>query len=155
MRCVVQRVSRAQVSVDKKTIASIEKGLCVLVGVAADDNASDVDHIAAKLAGLRVFEDTFGKMNLDVRNINGQVLLVSQFTLFGDVRRGNRPSFTTAGAPENARALYEQLANKLRVSHGLPVCTGQFQAHMEVDLVNDGPVTIMLDSGPAGNCVAG
>jgi D-tyrosyl-tRNA(Tyr) deacylase len=134
------------VSVAQKIVGSIENGLCVLVGVAADDNTADVEYVAAKLAGLRVFEDTLGKMNLDLRSIKGQVLLVSQFTLFGDVRRGNRPSFTAAGPPEVARDLYEQLAATLREKHGLAVFTGQFQAHMEVDLVNDGPVTILIDS---------
>jgi D-tyrosyl-tRNA(Tyr) deacylase len=134
------------VSVAQKTVGCIEKGLCVFVGVGADDDAADVDYVAAKLAGLRVFEDDLGKMNLDLRSVSGQVLLVSQFTLFGDVRRGNRPSFTAAGAPEVARVLYEQLADALREKHGLAVSTGQFQAHMEVDLVNDGPVTILIDS---------
>jgi D-tyrosyl-tRNA(Tyr) deacylase len=134
------------VSVDQETIARIDNGLCVLVGVATDDDVNDVNYIAAKLAGLRVFEDTLGKMNLDVRSVAGHVLLVSQFTLFGDIRRGNRPSFTSAGAPDVARLLYEQLADTLRKTHGLPVHTGQFQAHMEVELINDGPVTILIDS---------
>ncbi len=146
MRCVVQRVSRARVSVAQETVACIEKGLCVLVGVGQDDSNSDVHYIATKLAGLRVFEDTAGKMNLDLREIGGELLLVSQFTLFGDVRRGNRPSFTSAGAPEIARQLYESLASTLRANHGLRVSTGQFRAHMAVELVNDGPVTILIDS---------
>ena len=146
MRCVVQRVSCAQVSVDQITIASIRIGLCVLVGVGTDDDEHDVDYVATKLAGLRVFEDTLGKMNLDVRTIGGEILLVSQFTLLGDIRRGNRPSFTAAAPPERARNLYETLATKLRSKYGLPVSTGQFQAHMHVELVNDGPVTILVDS---------
>ena len=146
MRCVVQRVSHAHVSVDDKTIASIQKGLCVLVGVGTGDDMTDVAYTAAKLAGLRVFEDTSGKMNLDLKTINGDMLLVSQFTLFGDARRGNRPSFTSAAEPETARRLYENLAIELGERHGLTVRTGQFQAHMNVELVNDGPVTVLIDS---------
>jgi D-tyrosyl-tRNA(Tyr) deacylase len=146
MRCVVQRVSRAQVSVEQKTIARIEKGLCVLVGVGQDDNGNDVDYMATKLAGLRVFEDTAGKMNLDLRSIGGTLLLISQFTLFGDIRRGNRPSFTSAATPDIARRLYEDLAANLRTKHGLSVSMGQFQSDMAVELVNDGPVTILIDS---------
>ena len=146
MRCVVQRVSCAQVSVEQKIIASIRIGLCVLVGVGTDDDEHDVDYVATKLAGLRVFDDTLGKMNLDLRTVCGELLLVSQFTLLGDIRRGNRPSFTAAAPPECARNLYESLATKLRSKYGLPVSTGQFQAHMHVELVNDGPVTILIDS---------
>ena len=146
MRCVVQRVSCAQVSVEQRIIASIRIGLCVLVGVGTDDDERDVDYVATKLAGLRVFDDTSGKMNLDVRAVCGELLLVSQFTLLGDIRRGNRPSFTAAAPPECARNLYESLATKLRSKYGLPVSTGQFQAHMHVELVNDGPVTILIDS---------
>ncbi len=146
MRCVVQRVSCAQVSVEQRIIASIRIGLCVLVGVGTDDDERDVDYVATKLAGLRVFDDTLGKMNLDVRAVSGELLLVSQFTLLGDIRRGNRPSFTAAAPPECARNLYESLATKLRSKYGLPVSTGQFQAHMHVELVNDGPVTILIDS---------
>ena len=149
MRCVVQRVSYAQVSVEQRTIASIRIGLCVLVGVGVDDDEHDVDYVATKLAGLRVFNDTLGKMNLDVRAVSGELLLVSQFTLLGDIRRGNRPSFTAAAPPERARNLYESLATKLRSQYGLPVSTGQFQAHMHVELVNDGPVTILIDSRKA------
>ena len=146
MRCVVQRVSCAQVSVEQRIIASIRIGLCVLVGVGTDDDEHDVDYVATKLAGLRVFDDTLGKMNLDLRTVCGELLLVSQFTLLGDIRRGNRPSFTAAAPPELARNLYESLATKLRSKYGLPVSTGQFQAHMHVELVNDGPVTILIDS---------
>ena len=146
MRCVVQRVSCARVSVEQRIIASIRIGLCVLVGVGTDDDEHDVDYVATKLAGLRVFNDTLGKMNLDVRTVCGELLLVSQFTLLGDIRRGNRPSFTAAAPPECARNLYESLATKLRSKYGLPVSTGQFQAHMHVELVNDGPVTILIDS---------
>ena len=146
MRCVVQRVSCAQVSVEQRIIASIRIGLCVLVGVGTDDDERDVDYVATKLAGLRVFDDTLGKMNLDLRTVCGELLLVSQFTLLGDIRRGNRPSFTAAAPPECARNLYESLATKLRSKYGLPVSTGQFQAHMHVELVNDGPVTILIDS---------
>lgn len=146
MRCVIQRVSYAQVFVNGDRVARIEKGLCVLVGVGTGDDFADVEYMAQKLAGLRVFEDTSGKMNLDVSAVAGAILLVSQFTLFGDMRRGNRPSFSEAAPPELAKELYEQLADRLRSKHGLPVQLGQFRAHMNVELINDGPVTILLDS---------
>ncbi len=146
MRCVVQRVSCARVSVERTTVGRIDKGLCVLVGVGQDDNDQYVEYMASKLAGLRVFEDTAGKMNLDLRGVGGELLLISQFTLFGDVRRGNRPSFTTASAPAPARQLYEALASTLRTKHGLRVATGQVQAHMRVEVGTDGPVTILIDS---------
>lgn len=146
MRCVIQRVSYAQVFVSGDRVARIEKGLCVLVGVGNGDSSADVEYMAQKLAGLRVFEDTSGKMNLDVSAVAGAILLVSQFTLFGDMRRGNRPSFSEAAPPELAKEIYEQLADRLRSKYGLPVQLGQFRAHMNVDLINDGPVTILLDS---------
>lgn len=146
MRCVVQRVSCAKVSVAEQTVASIEHGLCVLVGVAAGDDMSDVEYTASKLAGLRVFDDAQGKMNLNLEAVGGSLLLISQFTLFGDVRRGNRPSFTLACEPGTARKLYESLAQVLTQKHGILVGTGQFQAQMKVELVNEGPVTILIDS---------
>lgn len=146
MRAVVQRVTEASVTVDGKNVGAIGPGLLVLLGVAREDTEKDGAYLAEKLAGLRIFEDEDEKMNLSVAQVGGNILLVSQFTLYGDVRHGKRPSFTQAAAPEEANRLYEALADKLRAK-GIPVATGQFQAHMEVALVNDGPVTILLDSG--------
>ena len=146
MRAVVQRVSAASVTVEGRKVGSIGPGLLVLLGVARGDTEKDGEYLAEKLAGLRIFEDEEEKMNRSVAQIGGSILLVSQFTLYGDVRHGRRPSFTQAAPPEEANRLYENLAQKLR-DKGLTVETGQFQAHMEVSLVNDGPVTILLDSG--------
>lgn len=146
MRAVVQRVSAASVTVEARKVGTIGPGLLVLLGVARGDTEKDGEYLAEKLAGLRIFEDEEEKMNRSVAQIGGSILLVSQFTLYGDVRHGRRPSFTQAAPPEEANRLYEDLAQKLR-DKGLTVETGQFQAHMEVSLVNDGPVTILLDSG--------
>ena len=146
MRAVVQRVSAASVTVEGRKVGTIGPGLLVLLGVARGDTEKDGEDLAEKLAGLRIFEDEEEKMNRSVAQIGGSILLVSQFTLYGDVRHGRRPSFTQAAPPEEANRLYEDLAQKLR-DKGLTVETGQFQAHMEVSLVNDGPVTILLDSG--------
>ncbi len=146
MRAVVQRVRFAKVSVNSELIAQIEKGLCVLVGVGLEDSSVDVDYIAAKLAGLRVFEDADGKMNLSTREVDGEILLVSQFTLFGDIRRGNRPSFTQASPPSVANELFENLVRRVREVSQCNVRTGRFRAHMDVELANDGPVTILIDS---------
>jgi|SRR5580700_3760393 len=148
MRAVVQRVSRAQVAVDGEIVGEIGFGLLVLLGVTHADTEADADYLADKIAGLRVFEDENGKMNLDVTSISGGVLVVSQFTLYGDVRRGKRPSFDAAAKPERARELYEYFAARIRAA-GLPCQTGRFQEMMEVELVNDGPVTILLDSAKA------
>lgn len=145
MRAVVQRVTSAHVVVDKETIGKIGPGLLVLIGVESGDTDSDVNYIANKLVGLRVFEDDQGKMNLAIRESGGEILAVSQFTLLGDVRKGRRPSFITAATPELGNQLYEQVIANLR-RNGLHVETGQFQADMKVNLVNDGPVTILLDS---------
>jgi D-tyrosyl-tRNA(Tyr) deacylase len=145
MRSVVQRVSRAAVRVDGAVAGEIGRGLLVLLGVAGGDGEEDARWSADKIAQLRVFEDPAGKMNLSVEDVRGGVLLVSQFTLLGDARKGNRPSFVTAAAPEAANALYERVAARLR-ERGLPVATGVFRATMEVELVNDGPVTLLLDS---------
>lgn len=145
MRAVIQRVRRAQVSVDGKVCGSIGAGLLVLLGVAADDGDADLAYLAEKTAGLRIFEDEAGKMNRSVEDAEGAVLVVSQFTLFGDVRRGRRPSFDNAAAPAMADALYQRYVDMLR-NKGLRVETGVFQAMMEVELVNEGPVTILLDS---------
>ncbi len=145
MRAVIQRVSEASVTVDQVVSGRIQRGFLVLVGVADDDEDKDALWIAEKIAGLRVFEDSDEKMNLSLADVQGAVLLVSQFTLFGDCRKGRRPSFVEAARPEKARALYEKLAENLR-QLGLVVETGVFQAHMEVRLLNDGPVTLLLDS---------
>ena len=145
MRAVVQRVTEASVTVEGNTVGSIGSGLMVLLGVEQEDTEKDGAYLAEKLAGLRIFEDEGEKMNLSVQQVGGSILLVSQFTLLGDVRHGKRPSFTQAAPPQEADALYEDLADRLR-QKGIPVETGQFQAHMEVSLVNDGPVTILLDS---------
>ena len=145
MRCVVQRVSRASVTVEGKTPGEVEKGYMVLVGVEQGDGEADMRYCAEKVAGLRVFEDGEGKMNLSVKDVGGAVLAVSQFTLLGDARHGRRPSFSNAARPEEANALYEDFCQALRAA-GIRVETGVFQTHMEVSLVNDGPVTILLDS---------
>ena len=145
MRAVVQRVSRASVKVEGETVGEIGAGLLVLLGVAQGDSEADAGYLADKIAGLRIFEDTEGKMNRSVVEAGGALLAVSQFTLFGDVRRGKRPSFDAAARPEHANALYESFVAKLRAA-GLRVETGKFQAMMQVALVNEGPVTILLDS---------
>lgn len=145
MRAVVQRVSRAQVTVGEEVAGKIGRGLLVLLGVSGADREADADYLADKIAGLRIFEDAAGKMNLAVAEVQGAILVVSQFTLYGDVRRGKRPSFDAAAAPEPAERLYEYFVQRLR-ARGLPCQTGRFQAMMQVELVNDGPVTILLDS---------
>jgi D-tyrosyl-tRNA(Tyr) deacylase len=145
MRAIVQRVSRAQVSVDGEVRGTIQKGLLVLLGAGTTDSNADADYLANKIATLRIFEDPAGKMNLSVSEAGGAVLVVSQFTLFGDVRRGTRPSFDQAAPATTARELYEYFVKRLE-ERGLSVQTGRFQATMQVELVNDGPVTIMIDS---------
>jgi D-tyrosyl-tRNA(Tyr) deacylase len=145
VRAVVQRVSRAEVRVDGQATGSVGRGLAVLLGVGRDDVEDDARALADKVAALRVFEDAAGKMNLALAEVGGGVLVVSQFTLYGDARKGNRPSFVDAAAPDQANALYERFCGLLR-EKGLPVGTGVFRATMEVELVNDGPVTILLDS---------
>lgn len=145
MRAVVQRVTRASVKVSGEIVGQIEEGLLVLVGVAQEDTEADVDYLADKIVGLRVFEDPDEKMNLAVTEVGGAILAVSQFTLYGDMRRGRRPSFDAAARPEQARRLYEYLVSKIRAA-GVRCETGTFQAMMEVELVNNGPVTILIDS---------
>jgi D-aminoacyl-tRNA deacylase len=145
MRAVIQRVSSAKVTVEGEVAGQIARGLLVLVGVTATDTESDADYLADKIAGLRIFEDADGKMNLSVAEIHGSILAVSQFTLYGDARKGRRPSFDSAARPEQAKQLYDYLVEKIRAA-GLPCETGRFQAEMKVELVNDGPVTILLDS---------
>jgi D-tyrosyl-tRNA(Tyr) deacylase len=146
MRAVVQRVSRAQVAVDQVITGQIGLGLLVLLGVGRDDTEADATYLAEKICGLRIFEDAQGKMNLSLQEVSGSVLAVSQFTLYGDVRRGKRPSFDAAAPPEKARQLYEFFVEQLRAA-GLRCETGRFQQMMRVELVNEGPVTILLDSG--------
>jgi D-aminoacyl-tRNA deacylase len=145
MRAVVQRVSRASVRVDGETTGQIGEGLLVLLGVSGEDAEADAAYLAEKTAGLRIFEDDAGKMNRSVIDVGGAVLAVSQFTLFGDVRKGKRPSFDQAARPERARELYGHFAERVRAL-GLRCETGRFQETMEVELVNQGPVTILLDS---------
>jgi D-aminoacyl-tRNA deacylase len=145
MRAVVQRVSRARVTVGNEVTGEIGQGLVVLLGVGQQDTEADADYLADKIAGLRVFEDDAGKMNVSVADIGGAVLAVSQFTLFGDVRRGKRPSLDGAARPERARELYEYFVNRVR-GLGLRCETGRFQEMMKVELANEGPVTILLDS---------
>jgi len=144
MRAVVQRVTSASVRVGGETVGRIGRGLCVLVGVAHDDTEEDARTLADKVVGLRIFEDDAEKMNLDVRQVSGALLCVSQFTLLGDARKGRRPSFTDAMAPEPARALFERFCAFCR--DAAPVETGRFRASMQVELVNDGPVTLLLDT---------
>lgn len=145
MRVVIQRVSRANVTVDGRITGKIDRGLLVFVGVGKDDTEDDIAFIADKVANLRIFEDADGKMNLSVTDIGGSVLLISQFTLFGDCRKGRRPDFTAAGAPDTAKILYEKTITAI-AEKGVPVETGIFAAHMHIDCVNDGPVTLILDS---------
>ena len=145
MRAVVQRVSRAKVTVGDEVTGEIGLGLLVLLGVSNHDADTDVNYLAEKIAGLRIFEDEAGKMNCSVADVNGSVLAVSQFTLYGDVRKGKRPSFDDAAPLEIARRLYENFVERIRAA-GLRCETGRFQAMMNVELVNVGPVTILLDS---------
>ena len=145
MRALVQRVSRAKVTINAEISGEIAHGLLVLLGVAKEDTRADADYLADKIIGLRIFEDPEGKMNLSVPDAGGSLLVVSQFTLFGDVRRGKRPSFDAAASPQKARELYEYFVEKIRAA-GLRCETGRFQEMMQVELVNEGPVTILLDS---------
>ena len=145
MRLLLQRVSEARVTVDGNTVGSIRTGLLILAGMAKTDTESEIDYLADKVLGLRIFPDSAGKMNRNIVDAGGSLLIVSQFTLYGDCRKGRRPSFDHAAAPEQAQALYNYLVQKLR-SGPVPVETGVFQATMEVHLVNQGPVTILMDT---------
>ena len=145
MRAVIQRVKEAQVRVGNKTVGDIGKGLLVLIGVEHNDSLGDVQYLAAKTLELRIFEDDASKMNLSVQDIKGEIMVVSQFTLLGDCRKGRRPSFSDAAPPRHANALYEQFISHISKSL-LKVVTGEFQTMMEVHLINDGPVTFILDS---------
>ncbi len=145
MRAVIQRVKSAEVLVDGRVSGKIGNGLLVFVGVARGDGEEDISYLISKLPELRIFEDTSGKFNLSLREISGEMLVVSQFALYGDCRKGRRPSFTEAEDPALARDLYERFISRLR-EENIPVQTGEFQARMEVHLINDGPVTLILDS---------
>jgi D-aminoacyl-tRNA deacylase len=144
MRAVIQRVTRAKVTVDENITGEIAGGLLVLLGVSQDDSEKDIDYLVDKIVNLRVFDDDEGKMNLSLLDVGGKLLAVSQFTLYGDTRRGRRPSYIDAAAPERANELYELFVSKAREL--VAVETGKFQAMMQVELVNDGPVTILIDS---------
>lgn len=144
MRVVLQRVSRAAVSVDGETVGSIAAGFLLLVGFKADDGAANLQWMADKIVGLRLFPDADDKMNRDLEEVGGSVLVVSQFTLYADARKGRRPSFVDAAPPDQATALYEEFVEDLR-ERGVSVATGSFGAKMNVELVNDGPVTLILD----------
>ncbi len=145
MRAVVQRVSRASVTVNGEITGQIEQGFLVLLGVEQSDTQDDVIYLAQKTVGLRVFEDDAGKMNLALSDVQGKMLVVSQFTLLGDCRKGRRPSFVNAARPEQADLLYQSYVAEIK-GHGIEVATGRFQEHMDVELVNDGPITLLLDS---------
>lgn len=145
MRIVLQRVKRASVKVSGEIVGEIGTGLLVLLGISKVDTPQDADYLVEKTMGLRIFEDEAGRMNINVRGAGGSILVVSQFTLYGDCRKGRRPSFDAAAPPVEAAKLYEYFVATVR-THGLPVATGVFQADMQVELVNDGPVTFILDS---------
>lgn len=145
MKALIQRVSEARVEIEDQTVGKIGRGLLVLVCAVPEDDQEVADRLAAKIAKLRIFEDTAGKMNLSLRDVEGAALVVSQFTLAADTRKGNRPSFIGAAPPEQARALYERFADAL-AENGVPVERGRFGAAMRIHLINDGPVTIWLDS---------
>ena len=148
MRAVVQRVASSRVTVDERVTGEVKKGLLVLLGVTHDDTSKDVDYMVDKVTNLRIFEDENDKMNLSLKDIGGEVMAVSQFTLYGDARKGRRPSFSDAARPDVANPLYEEFVEKLR-AQGITVGTGEFGAHMMVELINDGPVTILLESKKA------
>ena len=145
MRAVIQRVAEARVSVGEEIVSGIGPGLCIFLGIALNDSEKDAESLASKIGSLRIFEDERGKMNRSVRETRGDLLVVSQFTLYGDCRKGNRPSFSAAAAPEPAKRLYDDFVQRLRQT-GLKVATGEFRATMKVALVNDGPVTLILET---------
>ena len=151
MKIVLQRCSRAEVRIDGEVAGKIGRGFVVLVGITHNDTRENADFLAKKTAGMRVFEDAEGKMNLSLKEVDGQILSISQFTLYGDARKGNRPSFIEAARPEIAEPLYEYFNQVLREQYGLHVETGRFGANMQVDFVNDGPVTIIVDSSLTPN----
>ncbi len=144
LKVVLQRVTQASVTIEGRLVGSIERGLLVLVGFKADDGSAEIDWMTGKIAGLRVFSDSEGKMNRDVMQCGGEVLVISQFTVYGDTRKGRRPSFVSAAPPDKAESLYEEFIGKLR-DRSLKVETGEFGAMMQVQLVNDGPVTLVIE----------
>lgn len=146
MRVVVQRCSNAEVRIDGNSVGKIGQGFMLLVGITETDTTAEADLLAKKIAQLRVFEDEAGKMNLAIRDVGGAILSISQFTLYADCRKGNRPSFIRAARPEQASPLYDYFNETLRTTYGLTVETGRFGADMKVDFINDGPVTILLDT---------
>lgn len=146
MRLVIQRVTQAEINIDGAMHAAIANGLLILLGISTDDNTEDADKLSKKVAALRIFSDENGQMNRSVTDIKGEILIVSQFTLYGDASKGNRPSFIHAARPEQAIPLYEYFVQKVRERCDLPVKTGVFGADMKIHLVNDGPVTIIMDS---------
>ena len=145
MKAVIQRVSKASVSIERQEVGNIERGLVILLGVHEADTSADVEYLVKKIAQMRIFEDEQGKMNRSIEDIQGAVLSISQFTLFADTKKGNRPSFIAAARPEIAIPLYEAFNEEIK-QRGIPVATGKFGADMAVSLVNDGPVTIVIDS---------
>jgi D-tyrosyl-tRNA(Tyr) deacylase len=145
MRAVIQRVAEARVSVGEEIVSGIGRGLCILLGIGVNDSEKDAEFLASKIGDLRIFADEQGKMNRSVRDIHGELLVISQFTLYGDCRKGNRPSFSAAADPEPAKSLYDNFVQRLRQTE-LKVVTGEFRAHMKVALVNDGPVTLILET---------
>ncbi len=146
MRVVIQRCSRAQVRINNKVVGAIDRGFLLLIGITDGDSTAEADLLAKKVAQMRVFEDSEGKMNLGLTEVNGAILSISQFTLYADCKKGNRPSFIRAARPETASPLYDYFNQRLREQYGLHVETGCFGADMKVDFINDGPVTIILDS---------
>jgi len=145
MKAVIQRIKKASVKVENRIHASISKGLLVFLGVGKGDNESDVEYLVRKIINLRIFENELGKFDFSVKDINGEMLVVSQFTLYADCKKGNRPSFENAEIPDIAKMLYEKFVEKIR-GNGIKVGTGVFGAKMEIELINDGPVTILLDT---------
>ena len=146
MRAVIQRVNQSCVIVDNKIVGSINKGLTVVLGVDKNDTSKDLEYMAEKIVNLRIFEDASGKMNLSALDVGGELLVVSQFTLFGDCRKGKRPSFTNAAPPDYADRLYKEFVKYIKGKYPIKVETGIFQAEMQLEIHNDGPVTILLDS---------
>jgi len=146
LRAVVQRVTQASVTISGNNVAQIEKGLLVFLGISKSDQESDISWMADKIVNLRIFEDGQNKMNESLLDVNGEVLVVSQFTLYGDCRKGRRPSFSDSATPDKARVLYDKFLSYLKENYRINVQQGEFQAHMKVNIVNDGPVTLLLDS---------